>query len=119
MDQTFIEEMKLRLIAEREKLKSQLETLTQEKTFDKDKVQVKWKDFGTKDEDSAVEVSDFQDQISLERNLEESLEKIDKALEGINKGTYGICEKCGKEIERARISAYPEAIACLVCKSRL
>lgn len=111
--------MRRRLEAARDKLKSQLETLTEEKRFDKNKVQVKWKDFGTKEEDSAVEVADYQDNISLERNLEESLEKIDKALKRIEEGKYGRCEKCGKEIEQARLKAYPEATLCLSCKSKI
>lgn len=118
MEQKFIDEIKNRLIQERDKLRSQLESITEEKVFNKDKVQAKWKDLGTKEEDSAVEVSDYQDQISLERNLETSLEKIDKAIERITKGIFGNCEKCGKEIERARLEAYPEATLCLTCKSR-
>lgn len=117
MEQEFIEEMKKRLTHERDKIRSQLETMTEEKVFNKDKVQTKWKDVGTKEEDSAVEVADYQDQISLERNLEVSLEKIDKALESIEKGFYGKCEKCGKDIEQARLEAYPEANLCLTCKS--
>jgi len=119
MDQKFIDEVRNRLMQERNKLRTQLETITEEKVFDKDKVQAKWKDLGTKEEDSAVEVSDYQDQISLERNLEISLEKIDKAIERLNKGVYGQCENCKKEIERVRLEAYPEATLCLACKSRV
>lgn len=117
MDQQFINEMKKCLLAERDKIRGQLETMTEEKNFNKDKIQVKWKDVGTKEEDSATEVADYQDQISLERNLEISLEKIEKAIQSIDKGDYGKCEKCGKEIERARLEAYPEATLCLTCKS--
>jgi len=118
MDQQFINEMKKRLLAERDKIRGQLETMTEEKVFNKDKIQVKWKDIGTKEEDSATEVADYQDQISLERNLEINLEKIDKAIDKIGKGVFGKCEKCAKEIEQARLEAYPEATFCLACKSR-
>jgi RNA polymerase-binding transcription factor DksA len=117
MDRKAIEEVKKRLIQERERIKKQLEAMTEEREFNKDKIQVKWKDIGNKDEDNATELADYQDQISLERNLEISLEKIEKAIKIIDKGNYGKCEKCGKEIEKARLEAYPEATLCLTCKS--
>ena len=117
MDQKFIEEIKQKLEESRKKLREQLEGLTQEKEFDKNKIQVKWQELGDKDEDSATEVADFQDNISLERKLEESLEKVNKALERIEKKEFGKCDKCQKNIEEARLKVYPEATLCLKCKS--
>jgi RNA polymerase-binding transcription factor DksA len=115
MEESLIVQLKGKLFKEKGKIISQLEEMTQEKTFNKDKVQVKWKEMGTKEEDSAMEVANFQDSISLERNLEESLEKIEKALEKIEKGEYGKCEKCPRDIEEERLIAYPEATICLEC----
>ena len=117
MEKKFIEEIQKRLTQERDRIRKQLEEMTEEREFNKDKIQVKWKDIGNKDEDNATELADYQDQISLERNLEVSLEKIDKAIQRIEKGDYGKCEKCGKGIEMVRLEAYPEATLCLICKS--
>lgn len=36
-------------------------------------------------------------------NLINRLERINKALKKIDEDTYGICEKCGKNIEEARL----------------
>jgi len=115
MDQSLIEQLKEKLLGDRKKLVEQLEQITGEKSFDKDKVQAKWKEVGDKDEDNALEVAEFQDNISLERNLEVNLEKIEDALQRIEKGEYGICEKCSNQIEDERLIAYPEATLCLKC----
>lgn len=40
---------------------------------------------------------------------------IQKALAKIGKGTYGKCEKCGKQIEIGRLMAMPTAEYCLGC----
>lgn len=42
---------------------------------------------------------------------------IDEALRRIKEGTYGICEKCGKQISAARLEAVPHARLCINCKA--
>jgi len=118
MDQQKLEALKVKLTEQKDQLTTQLEGITNEKTFNKDKVQAKWQDIGDKDEDNALEVADFQNSISLERDLEIGLEKIEKALSKMDSGKYGICEKCGKEIEEERMMAYPEAEFCMADSSR-
>ena len=44
------------------------------------------------------------------------LGKIDKALEKINAGTYGVCEKCGEPISQVRLKALPFASKCIRCQ---
>ncbi|MBF0345147.1 MAG: RNA polymerase-binding protein DksA [Nitrospirae bacterium] len=44
------------------------------------------------------------------------LKKIEKALEKIEKGTYGLCESCGTEIEFKRLNARPVTTLCIDCK---
>lgn len=115
MDKRLVEQLRVKLFENKKKIVAQLEEMTHEKSFDKDKVQTKWQDIGQKEEDNALEVADFQDSISLERDLETSLERIEKALKKIEKGTYGQCEKCGSSIDEARLRAYPEAALCMQC----
>ncbi len=45
--------------------------------------------------------------------LEERLKEITDSLERIEKGTYGKCSVCGKEIEEAKLEANPAATTCL------
>jgi RNA polymerase-binding transcription factor DksA len=51
----------------------------------------------------------------LAADLQESLDDVDKALERLAEGSYGICERCGKPISEARLEAMPTARRCLDC----
>lgn len=44
------------------------------------------------------------------------LHKVDKALEKIEAGEYGICESCGEEIGAKRLLARPVTDLCIKCK---
>jgi hypothetical protein len=50
----------------------------------------------------------------LERDLHE-LQEIDAALERIVAGTYGFCMRCGKPIDRGRLSLFPAARFDMCC----
>ncbi len=45
------------------------------------------------------------------------LKKIEKTLEKIENGTYGICESCGVEIPIGRLEARPVTDLCIECKT--
>ncbi|HYT29560.1 MAG TPA: TraR/DksA C4-type zinc finger protein, partial [Actinomycetota bacterium] len=51
--------------------------------------------------------------LSISNNLRDLMEKIERALTRIDGGTYGLCERCGKPIEKARLKALPYAALCL------
>lgn len=51
--------------------------------------------------------------LSLTNNIRDLTEKIDRALDRIDQGNYGLCERCGKPIEKARIKALPYATLCI------
>jgi DnaK suppressor protein len=48
-----------------------------------------------------------------EKNL---LDKIQKALDRIDDGTFGICEECDEPITPKRLEARPETTLCIRCK---
>lgn len=54
----------------------------------------------------------------LEDTLKKVSSSIKTALLKISKGTYGKCEKCGKQIEVGRLMAIPTAIHCLSCSKK-
>ncbi|WP_242593695.1 TraR/DksA family transcriptional regulator [Corallococcus exiguus] len=43
------------------------------------------------------------------------LEEVEAALERIEQGRFGCCERCGGAIGRQRLLAVPEARCCLAC----
>lgn len=44
------------------------------------------------------------------------LKKINKSLEAMNRGIYGLCEECDAEIGFERLMARPTAEMCIACK---
>ncbi|MBT8198108.1 MAG: TraR/DksA C4-type zinc finger protein [Acidimicrobiia bacterium] len=61
---------------------------------------------------------EMQKEMSIERNAEGILEKVDHALARVGDGTYGDCETCGKRIPMSRLDALPYATHCVDCASR-
>lgn len=51
--------------------------------------------------------------LSLRSNIEHLLAQVDRALEKIDEGSYGLCDRCGEPIEESRLRAVPEATLCL------
>ena len=46
------------------------------------------------------------------------IKKVKKALERIEDGTFGICEKCGEDIDFKRLKARPVTTLCIECKKK-
>lgn len=57
-------------------------------------------------------------ELQLMSNERETLAQIDRALEHIGQGTYGVCEACSQPIGKMRVMAFPRATLCLPCKQR-
>jgi DnaK suppressor protein len=57
--------------------------------------------------------------VALIESLEFRRTSIERALKAIEKGTYGICERCGSEIDPARLEARPDATLCLKCQEEV
>ncbi|MCW2497628.1 TraR/DksA C4-type zinc finger protein [Jatrophihabitans sp.] len=52
---------------------------------------------------------------TLRERAGEHLDEIDLAIERLDKGTYGICERCEQPIGAARLAALPAARLCVRC----
>jgi RNA polymerase-binding protein DksA len=63
--------------------------------------------------DSGTATFEREKDESLTDNARDLLGKIEKALSRMDEGTYGICERCGKPIEKARLKALPYASLCI------
>jgi len=53
--------------------------------------------------------------VSLDQDI---LFEIDEALNRLVLGTYGICDGCGRGIEKMRIKVVPYSRLCMACKSQ-
>ena len=66
--------------------------------------------------DLAQESSKNELSLHLAEVESRELGQIDKAIQKISEGTYGVCEKCGKNISPARLNALPFANKCIRCQ---
>lgn len=52
-------------------------------------------------------------ELSLQGNTEHLIAQVNRALEKMEEGTYGACDRCGRPIEEARLRAIPYATRCM------
>jgi RNA polymerase-binding protein DksA len=108
-----IDELRERLTSEREELAAQLTTI-EDQAFAATQSDMSG-DVGVDDESADAGTATFEreKELSIEQNVRDLIQKIDRALKRIDDGTYGICEVCGKPIEKARIKALPYVDLCI------
>jgi DnaK suppressor protein len=70
------------------------------------------------DTDFAQLLSDREISDRLMQLLGENREQVERALERLAEGQYGICEDCGDRIATERLKFKPEATRCVACQSR-
>jgi RNA polymerase-binding protein DksA len=58
---------------------------------------------------------EYEKELSIEQNTVDLLGKVERALDNIEKGNYGICESCGKPIPMARLDVLPYVTLCVDC----
>jgi RNA polymerase-binding protein DksA len=108
-----IDELRTRLESERGELADQLTTI-EDQAFAATQSDMSG-DVGVDDESADAGTATFEreKELSIEQNVRDLIQKIDRALKRIEDGTYGICEVCGKPIEKARIKALPYVDLCI------
>jgi DnaK suppressor protein len=68
--------------------------------------------------DQGTDTMDREQQYLFASREGNYLYHLDRALERIERGEYGICIECGKEISTERLEAVPHARLCIQCKSK-
>jgi len=106
-------DLRERLAAERNDLRAQLEEL-EESTFSAAQSDITGEmGFDEEYADAGTNTFEREKDLSLVNNLRDLMDRIDKALAKMDDGTYGLCDRCGKPIEKLRLKALPYANLCL------
>ena len=117
MDKAKLEHFKDLLLKEKLRLEHELDDLGSK---DSSKLDATYPESGSNSEDdNATEISEYADIVSIEARMQSELKDVNKALEAITKGKYGICKYCGKEIDEKRLEARPASSSCISCKKTL
>jgi DnaK suppressor protein len=66
--------------------------------------------------DTGTKTFEREQEITLANNILERITQFERALERVDEGNYGNCEKCGTAIPVERLAAFPSATLCVSCK---
>ncbi len=116
MNKEFLKEVEDLLKKEEKRLHDELAEFSKQNPKNKDDFDAQFPNMGDKEDENAEEVNMYSTNLTLERTLEASLRDVEKALERIRKGTYGICKYCNKEIDEKRLRARPASSSCIESK---
>jgi RNA polymerase-binding transcription factor DksA len=108
-----IDDLRSRLLEERQELDTQLTTI-EDGSFAQSQSDLSG-DVGLDDESADAGTATFEREkdLSIEQNVRDLMAKIDRALKRMDEGTYGLCDRCGKPIEKARVKALPYVDLCI------
>jgi DnaK suppressor protein len=116
-DKKTLEGVEKRLLGMREQLQTELEEL-EEAAFNLSQSELSGEVSYDEDyADAGTFTFEREKDLSIANNVQDLLDKINRSLEKIEEGTYGICEVCGLPIESARLKALPYVLLCVKDKT--
>jgi RNA polymerase-binding protein DksA len=68
--------------------------------------------------DAGSKTFEREQELSIANNRRDLLMQMERAMERLDKGTYGRCESCQQPIPKPRLQAFPSATLCVTCKQR-
>jgi DnaK suppressor protein len=74
--------------------------------------------FGKRIGDGTTEAIDRMTKVGTAEQLAVMRTDVVRALEKIEEGTYGLCDRCGASIPDERLEARPWSVRCVSCASR-
>jgi DnaK suppressor protein len=105
------------LLEERVRLEEELEQVRNRHT-DMDNALPEEGEGGDEDTaDLAAAMMDKEMDLSVEDEIEDMLSQVDRALQKLEEGSYGICDVSGKDIPVNRLEAIPYATLTVECQS--
>ena len=68
--------------------------------------------------DAGSKTFEREQEMAVANNRRDLMTQVERAIERLDKGTYGHCESCGQPIPKPRLQAFPSATLCVKCKQR-
>lgn len=115
-DKEFLNQIKSQLLEDKEHIEKELLPDNTIKTSKGN--ETAFPDYGDHAGENASEVASFDSDLSTSNILRSKLRDIDSTIKKIDKGEYGICKYCGKEMTPDRLKARPTSSSCVECKSK-
>jgi RNA polymerase-binding transcription factor DksA len=113
------DEARERLIAERDRLLQVREAATRLSTAAGESAERELSTVDQHPAEQATETLERELDLGVLQSVDAELAEVKAALERLEKGTYGVCEICGKPIADARLEAMPAARYCVEDQAKL
>ncbi len=108
-----LEELRARLLEEKRELEEQLATIEEAQFAATQSDLTGEVSFDDESADAGTFTFERERDLSIENNVRDLLGKIERAFQRMGDGTYGLCERCKRPIEKARLKALPYADLCI------
>lgn len=108
------EEIRAALTARRDELRAEYDqTLSEINELQRERLT---DSAGDDQADTGTKTFEREQEISLANGILERITQVERALERLDEGNYGWCERCGTAIPVERLAAFPSATLCVSCK---
>jgi DnaK suppressor protein len=115
LDQDFLDNQRRRLVD----LKGELERMRDGLEEDQRQLEDQEDDLSEHDSgDMSHSIFDRELDATVEQTAEKRLHYVERALQKIEEGTYGVCDDTGENIPKGRLEAVPEAIRTVEAQRR-
>ena len=74
-------------------------------------------DFGLGE--GSPEIYEWEMNLALRERALAKITSLEDALESLDEGSYGICERCGEKIEPERMEILPDTSLCVKCAKKV
>lgn len=112
----FVASQKEKLLSEKNLLEAELNKISTKDNNLEGNFDANFPDYGRSPEDNATEEEEYTSRVGIENSLELKLLNVNLALKNIEENKYGVCNKCGAELEQDRLAVMPSATRCVTCK---
>ena len=117
MDATKIETMRSALLTRRDEVRTEIDRLGEElRSFGSDD-QTDMAGLGNHLADEGSNVFEQERLSTVVADFEDILAQVNAALNRMEDGTYGTCQRCGKLINEERLEAFPHVAFCIECQT--
>jgi DnaK suppressor protein len=115
LDRDFIESQRRRLID----LRGELGGVRDDLSEDEQELEGQGDDFTETDSgDMSQSIFEREMDASVGEQIERRLKDVERALQKVEEGTYGVCDDTGETIPRGRLEAVPEALRTVDAQQR-
>ncbi len=117
MDATKTDTVREALLAKRDEVQAELDRLADELASFGVEQQIEQGALSNHLADDGSNVQEQERILTLTGDLTDIRTQIEEALERLDDGTYGTCQRCGNPINPERLEAFPYVAYCIECQS--